>query len=739
VDVSRGRSRLGAALVVAVALTACSGGGADDGAGDGGAGSDQGRLRVEVVSSRPEYVTGGDALVAVTLPGGVAADDVAVVAAGTDVTDVFSVDPDDDARLVGLVSDLPDGDADIAVTAGDGSASATVTNHPATGPLFSGEQLDLYACTTESFGLAPSTPDKGCAAPTKVTWQYVDGAGGRHDLADPTAPPADAASVDVDGRQVPFVLRTETGTLNRAVYQVTALDPAPDPTGATVDASAWNERLVYRFGGGCGVSFTQGFSLLDAPSLELLERGYLTATATFNTFQVLCNDVISAETVSMVKERVVETYGEPVHTIGEGGSGGAIQQLLIAQDYPGLLDAVAPLVPFPDALSVSGGVYDCALLTNYYATPAGAPLTPEQRTAITGHAVAGTCDLWNTTFASGINPTRGCLTDFSGFGARGALPFPTIPPDQVYDPVTNPDGWRCTVWESNVAITGRDPDTGFARPGYDNEGVQYGLDALNAGSITPDQFVDLNAAIGGFDDDGLPSPARSVVAADLPARAYETGRVTGAYGGLPDTPIILVNVYTDEMGDIHDRVRSFSLLDRLADDEGNWPETASLWSIGMPAGSGLLDTLTGALGDFAAEPTLALDEWLTAAEQHQADEGGSWPDALAATKPDAAESRCQPAGAAEIVGADANDDPACVAAFPIHEEPRMAAGGPRSGDILKCALRPVDESRDVYEVALTAAHLDRLTEIFPTGVCDYTQPSQGFVEFDETWHDFDAG
>ncbi len=146
--------------------------------------------------------------------------------------------------------------------------------------------------------------------------------------------------------------------------------------------------------------------------------------------------------------------------------------------------------------------------------------------------------------------------------------------------------------------------------------------------------------------------------------------------------------------------------------------------------------LGGSSGDFAARPTLALDEWLTAAEQHRADEGGSWQDALAATKPTAAESRCQPAGAEAIVGADANDDPACVAAFPVHEEPRMAAGAPRAGDILKCALRPVDESTDLYDVDLTDAQLDRLARIFPTGVCDYTRPSQGHAELDTTWYDF---
>jgi hypothetical protein len=733
-----GRRRGCAAVLVGMlAMAACTGGG-DNGAGRDGEDENESGPVVEVVSSRPEYVTGGDALVAVTLPEGVGAGHVEIEVGGENRTASFAPDPEHDGRLLGLVSGLPEGDSEITARAGDARAAVTVTDHPRSGPLFAGEPLDLYACTTESFGLGPSTPDEGCDAPTKVTWQYVDGAGARHELADPTAPPADAATATVGARVVPFVIRTETGVIDRAVYQISSLDPAPDPTGATVDPSAWNRRLVYRFGGGCGVSFTQGFSLLDPPSLTLLGEGYVMATATFNTFQVLCNDMLSAETMAMVKEHVIETWGEPVHTIGEGGSGGAIQQLLIAQDYPGLLDGIAPLVPFPDALSISGGVYDCALLTRYYGTPAGAGLTPGQRTAINGHAGPGTCQLWNSTFASGIDPSRGCLTDFSAFGSGAAAPFPTIPPEAIYDPVTNPDGRRCTVWEANVAVTGRDPDTGFARSGYDNEGIQYGLDALNAGVITPDQFVDLNAGIGGFDGDGQPAPERSVVPDDLVARAYDTGRVTGASDGLLDTPIILVNVYTDDLGDIHDRVRSFSILDRLAGEGGDWPASVSLWSIGLPAGDSLVDTLTGALGDFTAVPTHALDQWLTAAEAYQAGQGGTRRDALAATKPDSARSRCQPRGGAEIVGDDANDDPACVAAFPIHEEPRMAAGEPRRGDILKCALRPVEESLDLYEVDLSDAQVDRLAGIFPTGVCDYDEPGVGEAPFTQPWYDFNA-
>jgi hypothetical protein len=732
-----GRRATGAALVVILTVAAaCTGGGGGD--EDAGTNDNENGLVVEVVSSRPEYVTGGDALVAVTLPEGVKAGDVEIEVGGENRTASFAPDPEHDGRLLGLVSGLPEGDSEITARAGDARAAVTVTDHPLSGPLFAGEPLDLFACTTESFGLAPSTPEEGCAAPTEVTWQYVDGAGVRHDLDDPTAPPADAATVTVGARVVPFVIRTETGVINRAVYQVSALDPAPDPSGGTVDPSAWNRRLVYRFGGGCGVSFTQGFSLLDPPSPTLLGEGYVMATATFNTFQVLCNDMVSAETMAMVSEHVIETWGEPVHTIGEGGSGGAIQQLLIAQDYPGLLDGIAPLVPFPDALSISGGVYDCALLTRYYGTPAGAGLTPAQRTAINGHAGSGTCGLWNSTFASGIDPSRGCLTDFSGFGAGGTAPFATVTPAAVYNPETNPDGWRCTVWEANVAVTGRDPETGFARSGYDNEGIQYGLDALNAGVISPDQFLDLNAGIGGFDGDGQPAPDRSVVPDDLVARAYETGRVTGASDGLLDTPIILVNVYTDELGDIHDRVRSFSILDRLAGEGGDWPASVSLWSIGLPTGDSIVDTLTGALGDLTALPTHALDQWLTAAEAYEAGHGGDRRDALAATKPDVARSRCQPRGGAEIVGDDANDDPACMAAFPIHEEPRMAAGEPRRGDILKCALRPVEDSLDRYEVSLSEAQVARLGEIFPTGVCDYDRPGVGEAPFTKPWYDFNA-
>jgi hypothetical protein len=41
-------------------------------------------------------------------------------------------------------------------------------------------------------------------------------------------------------------------------------------------------------------------------------------------------------------------------------------------------------------------------------------------------------------------------------------------------------------------------DDGFARSPWDNVGVQYGLEAVANGSITPEEFLKLNANIGGW-------------------------------------------------------------------------------------------------------------------------------------------------------------------------------------------------------------------------------------------------
>ena len=52
--------------------------------------------------------------------------------------------------------------------------------------------------------------------------------------------------------------------------------------------------------------------------------------------------------------------------------------------------------------------------------------------------------------------------------------------------------------------------------------------------------------------------------------------------------------------------------------------------------------------------------------------------------------------------------------------PRMAAGGPLTNDVFKCALKSID-ARD-YAVALSGEEQARLKKIFPQGVCDWSAP-----------------
>jgi hypothetical protein len=73
----------------------------------------------------------------------------------------------------------------------------------------------------------------------------------------------------------------------------------------------------------------------------------------------------------------------------------------------------------------------------------------------------------------------------------------------------------------------------------------------------------------------------------------------------------------------------------------------------------------------------------------------------------------------------------CAGLFPIGTDARMVAGAPWSNDVLKCTLKPVAE-RD-YTQSLTTGQLAALSQVFPEGVCDWTQPGVGQVPLAGTW------
>ncbi len=686
---------------------------------------------VSTVSTRPEMVTGGDVLISAQSE---SVDSVAVDGEEVDVEFTST-----DGVSTGLVTGLAEGESSIEVHADDETGTLDVINHPSNGPVFSGERIAMTVCTTDRFGLGESDPPE-CAAPDRVSHGYVDSDNRVQELDNLADIPDDAATVDIDGTAEPAVLRIERGVLNRAVYEIISLDTTGDLS-EDFDSDHWNDRLVYRFGGGCGTTFGQGFMMMGAPSTALLADGYAFASSTLNTFQVQCNDILSAETTMVVKEHFVEQYGVPAVTIGSGGSGGAIQQILIAQNYPGLLDAIGPTVPFPDAASIAPGVTDCALMANYYDSDEGSGLDAEQQTAINGHLSPLTCLAWDETFVPNVDPAKCGLGERIGDTAK-SIPgledgIPEPPQDQMYNPQTNPGGVRCTFQESYVNVYGTDAE-GFANRPLDNFGVQYGLQALAGGKISFQEFMQLNENIGGMDIDANFVSDRMEASGQSMEATYLTGRVAQTDTPLNDVPIITVNIYTDPDGDIHDRFRMFSLNERLLSEDGEQAPNYVMWTKAKKPDSTLLDGFAGGAG-IDTILTRTLDEWATAIKVDSS--GESLAEKIANNAPGNAVNSCFDAeGELEESGSDVYEEPGpCSDPYPIMGDPRTVAGAPLSNDIGKCAVIPVSDAVDSldYGTDLSEDQVAELERVFPGGVCDFTQTGVGQVQMETTWRSYD--
>ena len=127
------------------------------------------------------------------------------------------------------------------------------------------------------------------------------------------------------------------------------------------------------------------------------------------------------------------------------------------------------------------------------------------------------------------------------------------------------------MYDHTVNVYGKDPASGFARRPLDNVGIQYGLKLVNDGTISVEQFLDLNEKIGGFDRDATIVSSRTVADPLAMRAAYRTGRLTNGGGGLAQIPIIDYRGYNDDAanGDIHVRYHSFSMRERLEKANGH--------------------------------------------------------------------------------------------------------------------------------------------------------------------------
>ena len=76
----------------------------------------------------------------------------------------------------------------------------------------------------------------------------------------------------------------------------------------------------------------------------------------------------------------------------------------------------------------------------------------------------------------------------------------------------------------------------------------------------------------------------------------------------------------------------------------------------------------------------------------------------------------------------------CNALFPSGAFPRYAAGGPLKANVYKCQLKAIDPA-DYAPVTFTAAELQQLQAIFPSGVCDFYKAGVGYARV-VTWPSF---
>ncbi|HET6214994.1 MAG TPA: DUF6351 family protein, partial [Micromonosporaceae bacterium] len=565
------------------------------------------RIDLSVLSSLPDQVTGGDALVRVTLGSQVDADTVHVTLNGTEVTGALTTDPGG-RSLTGLLNGLHDGANTLRASSRHGrTAELTLRNHPTAGPIFSGPKQYPFVCRTEQAGLGKPIVDnhdgqgmrvldaagqivgwsRDCAASTIVDRLYRATNGSFKAMPADGSRPADmTTTTTVDGRTLDYVIQRERGTINRFIYSIAML----------ADPSAWNRRVIFRFDGGVAIGHDQGRLPSGALYHEGLSLGYAVLYSTGTRTNTHYNLILGGETALMLKEHFVEQHGLPLYTVGVGGSGGAIQQYVYGQNYGNrLIDAAIPQYSYPDMVTQTIHVGDCELLEYYMDVTDGA--NPkwqnwDNRTALIGMNGSATV----------ANPYRGGApgSDECVKGWRGLTPLALNPQWQAPDPLwtqMDPPGVMLTVhwshWDDLVNVYGVGPD-GFARSPWDNVGVQYGLSALRNGTITPAEFLDLNAKVGSwrpsgemvqegcpytpaacadpaqFDpwsarnmrlspDGGVTPAPRTTGNRDAIAAAYSSGLV---FSGGIDLPIIDWRHYLEEELDMHNSHQSFASRQR---------------------------------------------------------------------------------------------------------------------------------------------------------------------------------
>jgi Tannase-like family of unknown function (DUF6351) len=359
-----------------------------------------------------------------------------------------------------------------------------------------------------------------------------------------------------------------------------------------------------------------------------------------------------------------------------------------------------------------------------------------KKTAINGHVDQTACNGWNNNFGFNNKPGNYArsLVANNTTGAMSTLLESRnncqLPAALVYDPLTNPTGTRCgdpdlaaAVWGTTAGIAA---GSTRALSTNDNVGVQYGLNALLAAAITPEEFVTLNEKIGGSDVDSNRMAARSQ--ADLAALdiAYKSGIVSSGKN-LGKLAIIDSRGWDENaitgLG-IHLIWRSFAERARIDASNGGIHDNQVMWRYG----TGLTPGTAAQTAAVTVQSLLTMDTWLSSllssAPKASLNAVRTQAQVIAA-KPAAAHDLCYLTGDVTF-STPVTDMAICDADARLvkHGAPHQVAGGPLAENILKCQLKPLAFS-DYTGITFTADQQTRLQATFPTGVCDWSKPGLG--------------
>jgi len=691
------------------------------GLGTGGTAAASGGLSIRVLSNRADVVSGGEALTAVKLPRKLDPATVTVALNGTSVTSQFAMRPD--GTYEALLAGLQLGTNTLRAEAPGGlSDQVTIVDHPIGGPVFAGPQVLPWVCKNAN------ATDAQCDAPTTYSYQYKSALTGKLEPYDPSSPPNSAEiepTTTQTGQTVPFIIRVETGYQDRDQYQIAVLFQPGQAWEPWAPQRQFNHKLLITHGASCGIEHQSGsapsvtsdtvgvpgVSVATGSPTTALGLGFAVMSTALDNAGHNCNLVTEAESLVMAKQHLVDHYGTLRYTIGTGCSGGSLVQQQVANAYPGIYQGILPQCSFQDAWSNGQEISDYPPTRGYSEHPekwgAGIVWTPAQIAAVEGHPNYGNAIIFDTVYWETLaNPTTGC-----GEG---------VPSSQVYNPETNPEGVRCTLADYMINVFGQRPEKlwgpvekklghGFAGLSVDNVGVQYGLQGLREGVISPAQFVDINSKLGGATIDLQPQAER--FAANEPAlkRSYLSGAVNE---GNNLTDVAIIDLRGPDPGAFHDAYRTWSMRARLEQDEGHFPLNHVIWFGETP----LIGSPT-----YTTEALLTMDKWLSAVEADPR-KTASLEEKIAQDRPSEAHDKCS-----NIEGIQEVNVPGIgpVCENPIAQTrfatPRVIAGESIATDKQKCQLKPLERSA-YYPIEFTEEQWTQLQKAFPTGVCDFSKP-----------------